>query len=200
MVENKPLATASQIYDAVASQTSLADSRERANVLAALNRAAQIPTRVVTGWVLPDSVPLFQRQIANDTGLQSWNEVFLQDVWQFEDASCCRRFPRQRLVGWSDGRHLVLEQGDDLEAIYQSLAEEAGQESWQPDPSSSPAFALWSVDGAETLEVVPVMTVKKIWDGRWAMAIAVVVILTVLEGMMETDHLTKRSKRKAFGD
>ena len=200
MVENDALATAGQIYDAVASQTGLTDSLERANVLAALNRAAQIPTRVVMGWVLPDSVPFFRQQIANDTGLHSWNEVFLQDVWQLEDASCCRPFPRQRLLGWSDGRHLVLDMKGDLEAVAQSLAEEAGLDGWQPAPSSSPAFVIWPTDGAETLEVVPAMTAKKTWDGRWAMAIAVVVILTVLEGMMETDYFTKRSKRKAFVD
>ena len=198
MVENEPLATAGQIYDAVACQTGLTDSREQANVLAAFNRAAQIPTRVVTGWVLPDSVPLFRRQIGKDTGLQFWNEVFLQDLWRLEDASCCRRFPRQRLLGWSDGRHLVLETGGDLEAVYRSLAKEAGQDGWQLSSSSSPAYVIWSTDGAETPEVVPVMIVKKTWDGRWIMAIAVVVILTVLEGMMETDHLTKRSKQKAF--
>ncbi|MBG0771722.1 MAG: hypothetical protein H0S82_08435, partial [Anaerolineaceae bacterium] len=40
------------------------------------------------------------------------------------------------------------------------------------------------------------MTAQKTWDGRWAMAIAVVIIILVLERMMENDHFTKKSKRK----
>lgn len=194
-VTNDSLATAIQIYDAVVSYHDLENSRDSANVLAAFNRAAQIPTLVVRGWVLPNSVPLLSQQIAPEIDLRGWNEVFLQDTWQVEDASCCRSFPKRRLLGWTDGRHLVLDEVENLDSIYQSLVDEAEQDGAESVSSSSPAFVAWSLADEGGLEVTPVMMVRKTWDGRWAMAIAVVVILTVLEWMMETDHYTKKSRQ-----
>lgn len=198
VVDNDALATAKVIYDAVAAQEEIADRSERAHFVATLNRAAQIPTRVVTGWVLPDLVPLFSQQLTNETGLQRWNETYLLDAWHLEDATCCRQFPRQRLLGWTEGRHLVLDEVGNLEAVAQSLADEAGQDSWQSVSLSSPVYAAWSLNGS-SLEIAAEMRVQKTWDGRWAMAIAVVTILVVLEKMMETDHFTKKSKRKPPG-
>ena len=101
-------------------------------------------------------------------------------------------------MGWTEGRHLVLDEVGNLEAVAQSLADEAGQGSWQNISLSSPVFAAWSQDGKE-LEILAEMKVQKTWDGRWAMAIAVVTILAVLEKMMETDYFTKKSKRKPLG-
>jgi len=195
-VENDPLATAQRIYDAVADQQDLTASADRAILLAALNRAAAIPTRVVAGWLLPDSVPLFTRSLTSEDGLRNWNETFLKETWQMEDASCCRRFPKRQLLGWTDGRHLVLDETADLDGVIQSLMEEAGQGSWQIVSLSSPAYAAWSQDSATPLKITSEMKVQKTWDGRWVMAIAVVVILFVLEKMMENDHFMKKSKRK----
>ncbi len=101
------------------------------------------------GWVLPDLVPLFSQRLTAETGLQRWNETYLQDAWQLEDATCCRQFPRQRLLGWTEGRHLVLDEVGNLEAVAQSLADEAGQGSWQNISLSSPVYAAWSQDGKE---------------------------------------------------
>ena len=195
-VENDPLTTAQRIYDAVADQQDLTASADRAIVLAALNRAAQIPTRVVTGWVLPDSIPLFTRSLTSEDGLRHWNETFLNETWQLEDASCCRQFPKRQLLGWTDGRHLVLDEASDLEGVTQSLMAEAGQGNWQIVSLSLPAYAAWSQDSAVPLEISSEMKVQKTWDGRWVMAIAVVVILIVLEKMMENDHFMKKAKRK----
>ncbi|MBG0786829.1 MAG: transglutaminase domain-containing protein [Anaerolineaceae bacterium] len=198
MVDDDAPATTRVIYDTVAAQEDITDRSARANLIATLNRAAQIPTRVVTGWVLPDLVPLFSHRLTDETGLQRWNEVFLQEAWQLEDASCCRWFPRQRLLGWTEGRHLVLDEVGNLDAVVQSLADEAGQANWQSVSLSSPVYVAWSQD-ANSLEIAAEMKVQKTWDGRWAMAIAVVTILVVLEKMMETDHFTKKSKRKPPG-
>ncbi|QRN82639.1 hypothetical protein JR338_09425 [Chloroflexota bacterium] len=198
VVDNDSLATAKVIYDAVAAQEEITDRNERANFVATLNRAAQIPTRVVTGWVLPDLVPLFSQRLTSETGLQHWNETHLQGAWQLEDATCFRQFLRQRLLGWTEGRHLVLDEVGNLEAVAHSLRDEAGQDSWQSVSLSSPVYAAWSQDGKE-LGITAEMKVQKTWDGRWAMAIAVVTILVVLEKMMETDHFTKKSKRKPPG-
>ena len=198
-VENDPLATAQRIYEVVADQQDLTASADRAILLAALNRAAQIPTKVVTGWVLPDSVPLFTRRLTSEDGLRNWNETFLNEAWQLEDASCCRQFPKRSLLGWTDGRHLVLDDLSDLQAVAQSLEDEAGRGSWGYSELSSLAYSVWSLDGEDSFEITSVMTAQKTWDGRWAMAIAVVVMLVVLERMMENDHLTKKSKRKPVG-
>ena len=198
IVENDTLATAKRIYDFVSAQEKLPGSGQKAILLAYLNRTIEIPTRVVMGWGLPDSLPLFSQRISDEPslGMRYWNEAFLQDNWKIMDASTGDRFLGPRLLGWTDGRHLVLDSVDGLEALTQSLAEEAGQQGWESDISSSPAYAVWSLDGSESLEVVPELTVTKTWDGRWAMAIAVVVILIVLEWMMETDHFTKKAKQK----
>ena len=198
-VESDPLATAERIYEVVADQQDLTASADRAILLAALNRAVQIPTKVVTGWVLPDSVPLFTRRLNSEDGLRNWNETYLNEAWQLEDASCCRQFPKRQLLGWTDGRHLVLDEDSDLAGVTQSLMEEAGQGNWQIVSLSSPVYAAWSQGSVVPLQITSEMEAQKTWDGRWAMAIAVVVMLVVLERMMENDHLTKKSKRKPVG-
>jgi hypothetical protein len=46
------------------------------------------------------------------------------------------------------------------------------------------------------LDFAPSFTVQKVWDGRWALAVSVVVILLILDWMMETDHYSKKSMAK----
>jgi hypothetical protein len=189
-------ATARQIYDQVADEPDEMDSTAIAYQLATLNRAAQIPTRVVSGYVLPDSVPFFvvQPTVGNSAGLRHWNEFFLENTWQMADASAQQVFYRQRLLGWTEGRHLALDHSNDLNALAQSLLAESSQAAWQTDPTQAMKVVGWSEAGAESLELTPSVSIKKTWDGRWTMAISVVVILVILDWMTETDHYSKKAK------
>jgi hypothetical protein len=195
-VAHDPEATARQIYDQVAVGSDEMDSTAVAYRLATLNRAAQIPTRVVSGYVLPDSIPLFavQPTVGNSAGLRHWNEYYLENSWQMADASARQAFYRQRLLGWTEGRHLVLDGSNELNALAQSLLAEAGQASWQSDPELALKVVGWSEAGAESLELTPSVSINKTWDGRWAMAVSVVIILVILDWMTETDHYSKKAK------
>lgn len=195
-VAHDAVATARQIYDQVADKSGEMDSTETAYQLATLNRAAQIPTRVVSGYVLPDSVPFFavQPTVGNSAGLRHWNEFFLENTWQMADASAKQAFYRQRLLGWTEGRHLVLDRSNDLNTLAQSLLAEGSQAAWQTDPAQAMKVVGWSEAGAESLELTPSVSIKKTWDGRWTMAISVVVILVILDWMTETDHYSKKAK------
>lgn len=199
LVAGDPAATARRIYDQVAAQSAGLDSADAAYRLATLNRAAQIPTRVVTGWVFPDSVPLIKSPIAGDafTAYRNWNETFLQESWQMVDASARQVFVKPRLLGWTDGRHLALAEIADLNALSQSLVAEAGDASWQTDPALTAKVVGWSESGAEDLDFTARITVQKLWDGRWALAIALGVILLILDWMVETDHYSKKAKGRA---
>lgn len=197
-VTNDQAATARQIYDYVAAEAGGMDSIESAYQLATLNRAAQIPTRLVTGYVLPDSVPLFGVPLAGvgSTGLRNWNEIFTGHTWQMVDASAKGAFFKRRLLGWTDGRHLVLDRSSDLNALSQSLLDEAGQAAWQSDPALAMKVVGWSETGAGSLDLTSSATVQKTWDGRWTMAVSVVVILVILDWMLETDHYAKKAKTR----
>jgi hypothetical protein len=195
-VAHDPEATARQIYDQIANGADGLNSTEIAYQLATLNRAAQIPTRVVSGYVLPDSIPFFEVQptVGNSAGLRHWNEYYLENSWQMADASARQAFYRQRLLGWTEGRHLVLDGSNELNALAQSLLAEAGQASWQSDPELALKVVGWSEAGAESLELTPSVSINKTWDGRWAMAVSVVIILVILDWMTETDHYSKKAK------
>ena len=198
-VANDAEATARQIYDLVASEADKMNSTGTATRLATLNRAAQIPTRVVSGYVLPDSVPLFAIQPAagNSAGLRQWNEFFLNNTWQMADASTRQAFFRQRILGWTEGRHLVLDGRNELNALAQSLLAETDLAGWQTNPELALKVVGWSAAATESLELAPSLTIKKTWDGRWVMAISVVVILVILDWMTETDHYAKKAKAQA---
>ena len=200
-VENNPLATMRQLYDYVGSDKLIPGSGQKAGALANDSRIVEIPAREVIGWIFNDSLPLFTKQISNEPslGLKYWDEIFIQDAWEIVDPSMWGGFLKPRSLGWTDGRHLVLDDLSDLQAVAQSLEDEAGRGSWGYSELSSLAYSVWSLDGEDSFEITSVMTAQKTWDGRWAMAIAVVVMLVVLERMMENDHLTKKSKRKPVG-
>jgi len=197
-VKNDVHLTEQRIYDLVHSQKRLEGSGQKAILLSELSRTAEIPVRVVAGWILPDSLPLISKQVSQESslGLKNWDEAFLQNAWKIVDPSPGGSFLKPRILGWTDGRHLVLDDFSDLEAVAQSLEDEAGRVSWGYSELSSQAYVVWSQDGEDTFEITSVMTSQKTWDGRWAMAIAVVTIILVLERMMENDHFTKKSKRK----
>ncbi len=199
LVADDPAATAKRIYDQVAAQSAGLDSAATAYRLATLNRAAQIPTRVVTGWVFPDSVPLIKLSIAGDafTAYRHWNETFLQESWQMADASARQVFIKPPLLGWTDGRRLALAESTHLNALSQSLVAEAGDASWQTDPALAAKVVGWSESGAEDLDFTARLTVQKLWDGRWALAIALGVILLILDWMVETDHYSKKARGRA---
>ena len=202
LVPDDPVATARRIYDQVAGQSKELDSVDAAYQLATLNRAAQVPTRVVTGWVFPDSVPFFRLPVVGDqpAGLRSWNEIFLPEAWQMADAAAPQSFLKPRLLGWTDGQHLALAENADLDALSQSLVAETAGASWQTDPALAAKVVGWSAGEAENLGFTTSITVQKVWDGRWAMAISVVVIFLVLDWMVETDHYSKKSMTRVVSD
>ena len=196
LAPDDPAGTARQIYDQVAVQRAELDSAATAYRLATLNRAAQIPMRVVAGWIFPDSVPLIKSPLAGDgaAGLRYWNETFLQESWQMADASAHQTLFKPRLLGWTDGRHLALAGAADLNALSQNLMAEAETANWQTDPALAAKVVGWSESGVENLDFTARSTVQKLWDGRWALALAIVVILLILDWMIETDHYSQKAK------
>jgi len=110
------------------------------------------------------------------------------------DASAHQTLFKPRLLGWTDGRHLALAGAADLNALSQNLMAEAETANWQTDPALAAKVVGWSESGVENLDFTARSTVQKLWDGRWALALAIVVILLILDWMIETDHYSQKAK------
>ncbi len=174
-----------------------AGSQGYANLFTALCRAAEIPARTVTGRVIPELFPLIPITRTTDTPIsfQAWNEVFAQDYWKMTDVFHANSFIQHKLLGWTDGRHLVFDDITKVDAVYQSLVAEAQtQDGWQASGTTPLMFVAWSESNPDSLTVTPSFTVQKIWDGRWMMVIALLVILFIIVWLIRAEQYGSKSK------
>jgi hypothetical protein len=176
-----------------------ADSTGFANLFAALNRAVDIPARMVTGRVIPELIPLIPltRRADDLFTFQAWNEIFMQDEWQIVDVYRSGSFLAHNLLGWTDGRHLVYDEASNLAAVYQNLVTEAeDQDNWSAVGTKPVTFVAWSDSEAKALTITPKLTIRKTWDGRWMMLIALLLILFIITWIIREDHYGEKLKSK----
>lgn len=179
--------------------TGNADSIGFANLFAALCRAEDIPSRTVTGRVIPDLFPLIPMTWTknNPLAFQAWNEIFVQDEWQLADASRSGSFLSHDLLGWTDGQHLAYDEKVTVDAVYQALIMDAEEESgWSAGGTEPLKFMAWSDTEARSLTVTPSLSIRKVWDGRWVMMISLLLILFIITWLTRQDRYGSKSNSK----
>jgi hypothetical protein len=164
-------------------ETGVGGSREHANLMAALSRAAGVPAHPVSGLMMPEMLPLIPVSQTWDhpASAHAWVEFYVNGTWEMADPSWSGKFLRRDLLGWTDGRHLAYDEIASETAVYDQIVNEAEENgNWTMAMSAPLRFAAWSEVSIDNMVFIPVVTVKKTWDARLVMLISLVVIVIVL--------------------
>lgn len=153
---------------------------EYAYLMAALSRAAEIPARVVNGFVLPDTFPFIPVSATkgHPAEAHSWVDVFYNHTWHFADPGLGNRRLKHDLFGWVDGRHLAyaeMQVESYVLSQWVSDTEETGD--WHAAMSSPLRFVAWTDTPFESIEFIPRVTVRKTWDSRYFLMFSMILIL-----------------------
>jgi transglutaminase-like putative cysteine protease len=172
-------------------ESGVGGSIKSANLMTALSRAIEIPSRTVSGLVMPEIIPLFPVSATGSYpgSAHAWVELFVNDAWMLADPGWPGQFYKRNLLGWADGKHLVYEEITREAEVYGRLLAEAEQSGVVIGAMSTPLrFVAWSEIAVETFQVVPEVTLRKTWDPRLLMIFSVVMILVVLNWLYESDE------------
>ncbi len=171
-------------------------STDFANLMAALCRAAGIPARSITGITFPEMLPFSSRtgRWAFPGERHAWTEFYTDAHWEMADASWSRLF-RSRYFGRNDGRRVAFGERDRIArtfAAQRTWARRIGQE------KGSMAAPLFFTTGSNRTgaRVQPVVTVQKIWDGRWLNLLAAIFLVAAPVRLIE--YRMRRAMRVAL--
>jgi hypothetical protein len=168
-------------------QTGIGGCGEFAYLMTALCRAAGIPAASITGLSMPWGPPLLtQRATWSHPGsAHAWVEVFTGEHWTFADPSWASQFPWHGLwFGYTHGSHLSYGEVAAHDEVYDDILGWAETQGEIIGAMSAPLKFVAATRGDE-VSIVPTVTVKKTWDGRWFHGVAVFVAVTVGLALLE---------------
>ena len=156
---------------------------EFANLAVALMRAAGIPSQVVSGLALPAYPPFWSatREWGHPGGAHAWTEVHTEAGWELADPSWAARMPgilKRLWFGRNDGSHLSYGENWEYVRLYDELTTRAEQEGALIGAMSAPMHFV-AAAGTEEVRVTPSVTLRKGWDGRWALTVGVYIVMLV---------------------
>jgi len=172
-------------------ETGVGGCAEHANLVAALCRAAGIPTKTISGLAMPETVPFIPVSATwgHPAGAHAWNEIFIDDAWSLADPSWSGQFYKRDLFGWADGKHLAYDEIAHEAQVYTPLLAEAeDQGTWIAAMSAPLKFVAWSEMDIENMQFSPAVTLRKTWDGRFMMMVSVILILVMLNWLIDGDN------------
>jgi len=171
----------------VAYQSRVGVCGEFANLTTALCRAAGIPAESITGLAFPPTPPFLSSTAtwSHPAGSHAWVEVYTGDYWEFADPSWASRVPLPQLwFGRTQGAHLSYGELAAHDEVYEDMLNWAQIQGDIIGAMSAPLKFAAATRG-EGVSVVPTVTVKKTWDGRWSNAVAVFVAVTLGLALLE---------------
>ena len=162
-------------------QTRIGGCGEFANLMVALCRADQVPAQSITGLAFPAYPPFWSatRTWNHPAGAHAWVEVFTGERWEMADPSWVSYFPgslKRLYFGRSDGSHLSYGEIGQYVQAYAELTAWAEQVGALVGAMSNPLHFVAS-SSAEGVTVIPSVTLRKGWDGRWF-------VVVILYGIM----------------
>jgi hypothetical protein len=165
-------------------QSEIGGSTEHVNLMTALCRAIDIPSRPVSGMVLPDSIPFFTMSTTrgHPARAQAWLELFVNNAWILADPSRSNAFFQHDLFAWTDGRHLVYDtivHEAEVYDLFVSKAEESGG-TLIASMSAPLRFVAWSEKALENASLTPDVRLRKTWDARYVWMVSIILILIII--------------------
>jgi len=150
-------------------------------LMVALSRATGIPAQMVLGFVYPD--PIVKRDLSNNLEHpgkpHAWVELNTFGRWSIADPTLGSGIWKRFFFGRTDGRHIRYGELEQLSGINQD------QKMWALDHApytlgDFECFRYKSTSTSQDISMVPVTTVKKVWDGRWINTMVIWVIATFM--------------------
>jgi len=179
-------------------QSGIGGCTEHAYLMTALSRAQGIPTRVIHGLALPDTIPFIPTSAVWDhpAGSHAWVESLFDHAWHFSDPSWANRFLQRDLFSWLDGRHLAYDEMAQETEVYKPLIAEAeANGTWIAAMNAPLRFAAWSTLSFESMHFIPQVTLRKVWDSRYLLFLSLILILWIL-AWVASDRPNPKGKRE----
>jgi hypothetical protein len=180
-------------------QTGVGGCTEHAYLMAALCRAGGIPTRVINGLAIPDTIPFIPSSAVwnHPAGAHAWVESFIEHSWYFADPSWGNRFLQRDLFGWVEGRHLAYDEMMHERAVYEPLITEAeANGTWIAAMNAPLRFVAWSTLSFESMQFTPQVTLRKVWDSRYLLFLSLILILWILTWVAGDSQRIKPGKEE----
>ena len=152
-----------------------------ANLMVAVNRAAGIPARSISGLLFPYTLLPWVPQTTtwnSPAGAHAWVEFHTADGWEMADPSWAAAFPFL-YFGRNDGGHLSYGEKEAEALAYQQLSDWATAQGEMMAAMSAP-LKFVAASPVNDASLNPSVTVRKGWDGRWLNALLFLLILGVV--------------------
>jgi len=156
---------------------------EFANLMTALNRACDNPTRSISGLSMPMFLPPMLTQESawmHPGGAHAWVEVFTQKHWTIADPSWASNVPFDRLwFGRSQGQYLSYGETSLHEQIYAEMLAWGGENGTIIGAMSAPVKFVAASEAQDNTSITPIVSVKKVSDARWITAEGLYVVILI---------------------
>ena len=162
---------------------------EFANLAIALCRAAKIPAQAITGIALPGYPPFWSdtKVWGHPGGAHAWAEVYTDSHWELVDPSWGSRLPDSLKWIWfgrNDGSHLSYGEMGQYAQNYDALMAWGKQSGVLIGAMSQPIHFVAAAD-SDGVSIVPSVTLRKGWDGRWGITVGLYVLGIILMWAVE---------------
>ena len=152
-----------------------------ARLLVALNRASQIPSQMIVGFLYPD--PIVKRHAASTTQnpgqAHAWVEYYSYGSWKMADPTLGTGSWKRMFFNRNDGRHISY---GEIEKISTGFEQEKYWASKDADflLGDFECFRVFATTDSGLASIIPIISVEKQWDGRWLNTIISWLVVTFL--------------------
>lgn len=170
---------------------------EFANLMTALNRACDIPIKSISGLSMPMFYPpmvTIETTWNHPGGAHAWTEVYTGDRWTIADPSWASGMPFDRIwFGRSSGQYLSYGEVGEHEKIYNEMVEWGEKQGVIIGGMSAP-LKFVAISNDKDVTIAPTVSVKKIEDNRWVLAVVSYVLLAIVSNSIERyDRRTQKA-------
>ena len=160
-----------------------------ANLMTALNRACNNPTRSISGLSMPMFMPPMLTQEStwmHPGGAHAWVEVYDLDHWTIADPSWATNAPFDRLwFGRSQGQYLSYGETGLHEQIYAEMLAWGAENGKIIGAMSASVKFVASSEAQDNTTITPIVSVKKVSDARWIIAVGLYVVIIIAFSVVE---------------
>lgn len=171
-------------------------------LMAALNRAAGIPSRSISGLAFQPFSPPFLRQQAtwgHPGGAHAWVEFYTDGEWAMADPSWAGRLLGPVYFGRSDGSHLSYGEAQAEARAYRELTNWVEAQGLQMGAAMSAPLKFVAAGENPGLSVTPEAAVTKTWDGRWLNLLLGFAVMIVVVRLADRRLLRRFAGRAGAG-